>query len=297
MQNQKLTLQTFVDLTRLEQTLFGLPFVLAGALLPLALYPRSMCSFSSWLWLILAFIAARVSGMAFNQLIDRHFDARNPRTQARPIPSGRATAAQARWIAWGALTVFIFICSQLNTVCLFLAPLAALLIYVYSYLKRVHIVCHFVLGTIHLLGPVMAAAAICNHLVGPALLLGLAALCSISGHDIVYAIQDYRFDRTHQLHSLPARFGLKASLNLSKLLHGMCVLFLLLLGFITPLNRIFFAAPLLASLLFLDFHQKVKPLVDDPELSLNITPLFFRCNTAIAFISLLFVALGVLCKG
>jgi len=296
MQNQKWSLSTFVDLTRFEHSLFGLPFIFAGALLPFAL--QQVAWTINWLWLIPAFLAARISGMAFNQLIDRDLDAHNPRTQNRPLPSGRATLRQARWIAWSGLLAFVLICSQINTLCFFLAPCAACLIYIYAYLKRFHVICHFVLGIVHFLGPVMASIAIAGQWHPETLLLGLAALGSISGLDIVYAIQDYKFDRSHGLYSLPARLGLSKSLDIAKCLHVLTVLALVVLGCVTPLASIYWGAPLAAALLFLDFHQKIKPLVDAPELSLKITPLFFRCNVSVALSTFLFVTLGVfLCRG
>src|ERR1700722_8589163 len=95
-------LAAFKDLTRIEQTLFAFPFALGGAFLSLS----DPCSFNKWIawaWIIPAVLLARIAGMAFNQLIDRHIDACNPRTKNRVIPTGRVPLLQARCVAWGAL--------------------------------------------------------------------------------------------------------------------------------------------------------------------------------------------------
>ncbi len=298
MQKQKLTLSTFVDLTRFEQTLFGLPFLLAGALLPLANYDLLISltgrDLMRSLWIFPAFLAARVSGMAFNQLIDRKIDALNPRTSDRVLPSGRASVKQARFVAWGSLGAFMVICSQINTLCMLFSPVAAGLIYLYSYMKRINASCHYVLGAIHLLSPLMASIAVSGRLTVAPLLLGLAACLSIAGNDIVWAIQDYYFDKKHHLHSIPSRFGVAKSLRIAQVSHALCVVMLLLVGKKAGVARIYFAAPALVALFFLDFHQKVKSLAYQPKLVGKLAPLFFRCNVSVSLFTLLFVLLGVI---
>ncbi len=297
MQKQKLSLSTFVDLTRFEMTLFGLPFILVGALLPLAnfdfLLTLGTSDFLRCLWILPAFLTARISGMAFNQLIDRAIDAKNPRTSERALPSGRATAVQARLIAWGSLATFILICSQINALCFWLSPLAAALIYLYSYTKRFTSFCHLVLGSIHLLGPLMASIAVCGKFtIGP-LFLGAAASLSIAGNDIVWAIQDFFFDKRHHLHSIPTRFGIKKSLRIAQLLHALCVVMLVIAGYKSGLHMIYLVAPILVTLLFLDFHGKVAQLAYQPTEVARLTPLFFKCNVSASLLTLLFFFIGV----
>lgn len=292
MQKQKLTLSLFNELTTFQFTLFGLPFIFAGAFLPGELL-------LSWryLWLIPAFLAGRVSGMAFNQLIDRKIDEVNPRTANRAIPSGRATVWQARAIAWSSLALFLIICFLINPLCALLAPLAAFLIYIYSYTKRVSFLCHFTLGSIHFLGPVMASIAISGGWVWQSCFLGLAAAFSVAGNDMVYAFQDFDFDKSHHVHSAPATFGLKGALKLSQITHVGCLVSLLCLGIFSSFSWLYFIGPLLAGLVLLDFHVKVKPLVDSPEETKRVMPLFFKSNVTVALIALFSVIVGVLCKG
>ncbi|MCH9608755.1 MAG: 4-hydroxybenzoate polyprenyltransferase, mitochondrial [Chlamydiales bacterium] len=297
MQKQKLSLATFVDLTRFEMTLFGLPFILAGALLPLANYDFLISmgreDLFRCLWIIPAFLAARIAGMAFNQLIDHKIDAQNPRTSERAIPSGRATPKQARTIAWSSLALFVLICSQINTLCFLLSPFAAGLIYLYAYLKRFTAACHAVLGTIHLLGPLMASVAVCGKLTPAPFFLGVAASLSIAGNDIVWAIQDYYFDKKHHLHSIPSRFGIKKSLKVAQLMHLCCVLTLFFVGKSAGLHKLYFIAPIVAALFFVDFHQKVSHLAYQPSQIERLSPLFFRCNLSISLFTGVFVLIGV----
>lgn len=298
MQKQKLTLSTFVDLTQFGWTFFGLPFILTGALMPLAnfdfLVTLTGMDFVRCLWILPAFLAARISGMAFNQLIDRKIDAENPRTQTRALPAGQATPFQARLIAWGSLAAFIVICSRINLLCFCLSPLAAGLIYLYSYTKRFTSFCHLILGSIHLLGPLMASIAVCGTFTWGPLYLGLAACFSIAGNDIVWAIQDFFFDKKHHLHSIPTRFGVKKSLRIAQMLHALCVVMLVLAGRCAGLHKIYLAGPILITLLFMDFHGKVAQLAYQPTEVNRLSPLFSRSNFSVSLFTLLFFCIGVL---
>ncbi len=319
-------LAAFRDLTRFEQTLFGIPFVLSGLLLG---------SFNFFDWKILtciltAFMLARISGMAFNQLIDRHIDARNPRTQNRAVPSGRVSVTQARTVAWGALGLFIILCLQMNRLTAVLSVLAAVLLYAYSYMKRVHASCHLVLACIHFLGPVMAFTAVTGTFAPYAAFLGAAAAFSILGTDIVYAMQDYEYDCTEGLFSIPSRLGLEKSLFIAALAHGLCLLMLACLGWSARLPLVYYMIlPLIGAVLgyfhfiarqqwracknFVTIHEPpacrgqaylIKAGVDSypkeainrqdrlPEQVLNfraIEPYFFFCSVAVSVITLLFI--------
>jgi 4-hydroxybenzoate polyprenyltransferase len=272
----------FNSLTKLRESLFGLPFVLSGALLALPLASHS----KNWLWILPAFLLARISGMAFNQLIDCQIDARNLRTQERAIPKGRVTLNQARRIAWGSSALFLFVCLQINTLTFVLSLIAALLIYIYSYTKRFFYFCHFVLGCIHLLGALMAYTALTGSCAYAALFLGGAALFSIAGNDIIYAIQDYEFDRANHLYSIPSRFGVNKALLLAALLHFVCLLMLLLVGLCAKLPLFYYALLPVAMAIFLYFH---KMLHQKKGALKAVEPLFFFCNVAISFATLLFI--------
>lgn len=258
----------FKDLTRIEQVFFGLPFLLAGALLPLILVDLTF-SFR-WILILPAFILARFSGMAFNQLIDRHLDAKNSRTKMRPLPSKRVSERQAQTIACGTLFLFILICSQINARCFYLAPFAAFLLIIYSYLKRMTVLCHFVLGLIHFLGPLMASVAVSGEILLPMVFLSGAAACLISGSDIIYAIQDCAFDREAKLYSLPAKWGIEKSLFIARLSHLMCIVLLLCVGIFGHLPLFYYAVVLPVAMNFYKFHKKIADSYSES--------LFFTCN-------------------
>lgn len=283
----------FKELTRLEQTFFALPFVLAAGMvgwLPSCSTQRTM----SWLYIIPAFLLARISGMAFNQLIDRDIDARNPRTEKRAIPSGRVSVKQARFVAWGALCLFLLLCMQINTLTALLSPIAAFLLFIYSYMKRIHPSCHFVLGLIHFLGPIMAYAAITGHFSWAAVFLGGVASSLIIGTDIVYAVQDYDYDCKHGLFSIPSRLGLQKSFVIASFMHFICLLFLGAVGFTLSLPFYYYFIIPLVGLNFFYFHLKMRMHIERHGSLKAVESSFFFCNVAASFSSLLFVTLSLL---
>lgn len=295
MQKQKLTFATFKELTRLELSFFGLPFIIGGALLPFASFQFSShftgVQFFKLLWLVPAFMAARLSGMAFNQLIDAKIDGKNERTKGRPIPSGRISLHQAGRIAWSCLLAFVVICACINKVCFALSLVAALLIIFYSYMKRIHMICHFVLGSIHLLAPVMAAALISDTFSPSALFLGMMAFFSIAANDIVYSIQDTSFDVKEKLHSIPAKLGIEKALWISRGCH-----LIALWAYMKMSQAAFFPSSLLAlcilGYLYFQFHRKLISHLQKNELE-KISALFTRCNIIIPSVTLVFILLGV----
>ncbi len=279
----------FKELTRLEQSVFGLPFVLSGALL--SFYQHPFLFEWRWLWILPAFFLARISGMAFNQLIDRTIDASNPRTQGRVLPTGRMAIWQARVIAWGSLVLFIGVCSQINILCFWGSLFAAFLLWAYSYTKRFSLFCHYVLGLIHLLAPLMAWIAMTGTLAWPPFFLGLSSLFLIGGNDILYALQDVAFDQKHRLHSIPSKLGIGRGIKIAKLSHGCSVLSLFFCGWIGHYPWIFFGAPVGIALFFWKSHRKIKEAVRENQ---SIFRLFFISNLFVALMVMIFSILTVL---
>jgi 4-hydroxybenzoate polyprenyltransferase len=269
------------DLTRIEQALFGLPFVLSGAFLGLG----HAWNWESLLWIFPSFMMARISGMAFNQLIDRHIDAHNPRTSQRAIPSGRVLVFQARWIAWVSLLLFVLLCFQINRLTAWLSISAATLIYLYSYMKRVHACCHFVLAGVHFLAPMMAFTAMTGKLsLGP-IYLGFIAAFSIAGFDIVYAIQDYDYDCKEGLFSIPSRFGIQKSLTFSIIIHFLTLPLFILLGLSEHMPLIYYLVIPVVLGILVHFHLKIRQIGFSEHL-------FFTSTVGISGFSLLFILLS-----
>lgn len=277
---------TFSKLIMLEQTLFGLTWVLAAAILPFA-DAQFRNSFDWHLWqrcllLLLAFTAARTAGMAFNRLIDRKLDAENPRTQSRVLPSGEASVGQVSVLALVASGLFLTSCFLLSTTLAMLSPLLLALIAGYSYTKRFTSLCHFVMGLISGLGPVCAWLAITDHLTLTPVLLGAAVWASIAAMDIIYALQDRAHDIVHGLKSIPACLGRRWSIWLARGLHCGTVLCLAAMGMSMGLTPLYYlgVAGVAVSLVG---HHKMIPVHGDTL----VYPTFFACNTQVGILVLI----------
>ena len=279
-------IRTFDRLVKLKFALFGLPITLSGALLALPTAPHFPPM--RWLWILLCFLAARTAGMAFNELIDRKIDALNPRTSDRVLPSGEAKPHFAALIGLFSTALFIASASQINPAIFIASPFLAFLIWAYSYTKRFTSLCHFVLGAIHFAGPVCAYLAITGTLTLPAILLGAVAFLSVTATEIVYAISDHQFDKTHGLHSLPVRIGIGPTLLLSRLLHSIMVGLLALIGAVMGLPLFYFVGVLAVMLVTLAYHKGVS----QGKIAL-LAPLGFRCNTQVSLLTLLTIGAAI----
>lgn len=211
----------YASFVKLPHTLFALPFAGVGALLASYTYTGKVSGLSV-LWILLAFTSARFAAMGFNRIVDRAYDAKNPRTAQRELPAGKLTLNQAIGAVIVASMVFVVSAWRLNPLCGWLAPIALAWIFFYSYTKRFTSYSHWVLGLSLAIAPVGAYLAIAgewSHPMGALLVLALAVMLWVSGFDIVYSIQDIDFDRAHKLHSMPARVGAKRALLIARLLH------------------------------------------------------------------------------
>lgn len=261
-----LTIAKFTALTRFEQSLYGLPFVLTGALLPF-FENFSVPHWGKLLFIIPAFFAARISGMSFNQLIDRNIDVRNPRTKDRPLPSKLVTPRQAQITAISFLVLFLLFALCINFLCFCVGLFAAFLIVLYSFMKRIHYSCHFVMGIIHFLAPIGAFLVVRGEINISIILLSLIPLFSIAAIDIVYALQDLEFDRKEGLHSIPAHFGMEKSLTIAKVCHALAFFLAIAFGISAQLPLIYFLAPAILLYLFISFYKKSK----DPSIFFTTT--------------------------
>jgi 4-hydroxybenzoate polyprenyltransferase len=282
----------FTKLVKIEESLFGLPWVLTAALLPFC-SPSFAATFpwqqwERWVCILGGFVTARTAGMSFNRLIDHAIDAANPRTANRPLPTGEATRAQVASVAWVNVIAFVVFCAFINPICLGLSPLVIALLWLYSYAKRYTSLCHFVLGIIQFFGPFFAWAAITDSWGIAPILLGSAILASISGVDIIYALQDYQFDKRHGLYSLPVALGPERSLWVARLLHALTAVLLLQAAYVLHLGSLFYAGIAGVVAIYLQFHRKI-----DPENLATINPAFFRCNTMVG-LTLLMSTVGTL---
>jgi 4-hydroxybenzoate polyprenyltransferase len=157
--------------------------------------------------------------MAFNRWLDKSFDAKNPRTAIREIPAGIIKANNALIFVIVNCILFIACTYFINRICFYLSPVALFVVLFYSYTKRFTSLCHLVLGVGLSLAPIGAYLAVTGVFSLLPILFSFAVLFWVSGFDIIYALQDEEFDKSNQLHSIPAAVGKTKALRISELLH------------------------------------------------------------------------------
>lgn len=273
-----------VNLVKLPHTVFALPFALVGVVL--ASYNASITVLDV-LWVVLAFTAARFAAMGFNRIVDREIDALNPRTRSREIPAGSMGVREATAAVTIASVLFVVAASQLNLLCLVLAPIALAWVFFYSYTKRFTRWSHLVLGVGLSIAPVGGYLAITGSWSTPwwmLIALAVAVATWVGGFDILYALQDVSFDRENRLHSVPAALGESRALSIARNLHGLTVIGLALAGVGAGAGLIYFIGVAVAAALLLYEHSLVK---QDDFSRLNAA--FFTMNGVISIVFLGFV--------
>jgi 4-hydroxybenzoate polyprenyltransferase len=221
-----------LDMIRFEHSVFALPFALTGAVMAFRESGKSVAQgWSTLAWIVVAMVSARSAAMAFNRVVDVEIDARNPRTRARHLPAGLLTRRFA-WIFIAVWTLVFFGAAwALNPLCFRLAPVALAIVFFYSFTKRFTSLSHLVLGLSLGIAPAAAWIAVRGALDWRILLLTAAVMFWTAGFDIIYSCQDYDFDRSAGLFSLPARIGLGPALAVSRILHGLMLACLAWLAF------------------------------------------------------------------
>jgi 4-hydroxybenzoate polyprenyltransferase len=273
--------RTFLEAIKFEHTVFALPFAYLGMLLAAGGAP----TLAQFIWITVAMGAARTLAMALNRLIDREIDARNPRTAGRALPRRLMSAPEMALFAAAAGVVLVVAAWQLNPLCLQLLPGAVVVLVGYSYTKRFTWLSHAVLGLADALAPIGGWIAVTGALAPEALLLGFAVGVWIAGFDVLYACQDVDFDRANGLHSIPARFGVPAALNVAKVAHVLTVLALVLLGVAAGLGVVYWIGVMVAAGLLIYEHSLLRP--DDLS---RLDMAFFNVNGYIAVVLLLATA-------
>ena len=277
-------LRVVLEMIKIEHTLFALPFAFTGAILAANGLP------SVWqiCWILAAMVGARSAAMAFNRLVDRDFDAANPRTRMRAIPAGLVSVRFVIGFTAAAAAIFILAAFELNRLTLFLAPLALGIVFFYSYTKRFTAWSHAFLGLALAVAPVGAWIAVRGTLELTPLLLGAAVVCWLVGFDTIYALQDVAFDKQAGLNSLPTRYGPTPALWIARAFHALMIAFLVTLGYVTPLGIWYYAGVTLAAILIFAEHTLIKP---DDLRRLNIA--FYNLNIAVSLSILLSVCLDI----
>jgi 4-hydroxybenzoate polyprenyltransferase len=273
-----------VNLVKLPHTVFALPFALVGVVLASYSAPIAVLDV---VWVVVAFTAARFAAMGFNRIVDREIDAINPRTMSREIPAGSMSVREAGVAVTIASVLFVIAASQLNFLCLILAPVALAWVFFYSYTKRFTRWSHLVLGVGLSIAPVGGYLAVTGQWSHPwwmLIALAVAVATWVGGFDILYALQDVSFDRENRLHSVPAAFGERKALLIARALHIVTVAALALAGIGAGAGVVFFIGVAVAGALLLYEHS----LVNHDDFS-RLDAAFFTMNGVISIVFLGFV--------
>ena len=240
---------------KIEHTLFALPFAFLGAALAASGFP----SLRQIFWIIVAMVGARSAAMAFNRIADRSYDARNPRTSTRALPSGLLSVGFVWAFTIFAAGVFFLAAAMLNRLTLLLAPVALGSVLLYSFTKRWTSLSHVVLGWCLSIAPTGAWIAVRGHIGSPVpLILSLVVMLWTAGFDVLYACQDYEFDRRVGLRSIPARVGIPRALWIARALHAAAFAALVWLYSVTRLGPIALVGVVATAGLLLYQHRLVR---------------------------------------
>ncbi|MBI2251393.1 MAG: UbiA family prenyltransferase [Armatimonadetes bacterium] len=276
-------IKIILELIKFEHTIFALPFAYLGAILAKSGLPN----LSEFLLITLAMAGARTAGMSLNRLIDHNLDAQNPRTKNRALPQGLLKRSSVWMLVLSSLSLLFYSSFRLNLLCFYLSPLAFLILFVYSYLKRFTWLTHLFLGMVLACAPIGGWIAITGKLSASPFILSLGVIFWVAGFDIIYAMLDLEFDKKIGLHSIPARFGVKKSLNISSLFHFITVSLLLILGKLLNLGIFYFLGVLVISIFLIYEH-----LIISPSDLRKVNQAFFNLNGIISITLLIFTIIN-----
>lgn len=274
-------LRVTLEMIKWEHSIFALPFALSGAMLAAGGIP----GVHQLGWIVVAMVAARSAAMAFNRLADAQIDAANPRTSTRAIPAGHLTPAFVAAFVVVSCGVFVLAASQLSRLAFRLSPVALAVLLLYSYTKRFTRWSHLVLGFALGIAPAAAWIAIRDSLDARILLLTAAVTFWVAGFDVLYACQDFDFDRANALHSIPRHLGIPRALWIARLFHFIMLLLLVALLSVFGLGNMAIVGVVLVAALLAYEHSLVKA----NDLS-KLNAAFFTMNGVISVVFFLFVA-------
>jgi 4-hydroxybenzoate polyprenyltransferase len=272
-------LRTTLEMIKFEHTLFALPFAFLGAILA----ANGLPTWPQLFWITVAMVGARSAAMTFNRIIDRDIDAANPRTANRELPTGKLSVGFAWMFLYVSIGVFLIASYSLNWLTFALSPVALIFVLGYSYAKRFTALAHILLGLALAISPSAAWIAVRGNLVDEIpILLSLFVVMWTAGFDVLYACQDFDYDRRKGLRSIPARFGIQRALWIARLFHFQAFIVLLLLYLVSGLSYVALAGVFTVGALFVYQHTLVKP----NDLS-RMNAAFFTANAFVSVILLI----------
>ncbi|WP_040951190.1 UbiA-like polyprenyltransferase [Gorillibacterium massiliense] len=276
-------IKVFLDMIKIEHTLFALPFAYMGAILGSAEVNGRFPTWMQILWVTLAMVGARSAAFGLNRLLDRYIDKKNPRTAGRAIPAGKLSVAEVVIFIIVSFVVFFWATAELSALAMKLLPIAVFCLTFYSYTKRFTWLCHIVLGLTIALAPLGGWVAVTNHCNWTAMIFYFSIALWTAGFDIIYACQDVKYDREDGLYSIPSRFGIANALIVAKVLHFLTAVGLTSLFFLTDLGWWYFAGIIISYVILFYEHWIV-----NPNDMVRVNTAFFTMNAALSI--LVFVA-------
>ena len=280
-------LRVTLEMIKWEHSIFALPFALCGAMLAASGLPTGHQLF----WIVIAMVSARSAAMAFNRLADATIDGANPRTRTRALPAGHLSPTFVATFVIVSCGIFILAAAQLNRLTLWLSPVALAVLLLYSYTKRFTRWSHLVLGFALGIAPAAAWIAVRGSLDPRILLLTAAVTFWVAGFDILYACQDFDFDRASGLHSIPRHIGIPRALWIAR---GFHVIMLILLVALVPafgLGKLAVIGIGAVTVLLMYEHSLVK----SDDLS-RLNAAFFTMNGVISVVFAVFLSADVLLR-
>ncbi|MDF2962501.1 MAG: 4-hydroxybenzoate octaprenyltransferase [Paenibacillus sp.] len=273
----------FLEMIKFEHTLFALPFAFMGAVLGSVIVTQHLPGWGQIGWIIMAMFGARSAAMGLNRVIDKVFDARNPRTAARAIPAGLISSKEAIIFIVISFTLLFWATANLSALSMKLLPIAVFFLVFYSYTKRFTWACHIILGLTIGLAPLGGWVAVTNDISLAAIVFYLSIAFWVAGFDIIYACQDYEVDKKEGLHSIPERFGVANALQIARWFHVVTAIGLLILFYLADLSWLYLIGIIVANGLLFYEHKIVTP----QNLSrLNVA--FFNLNAILSIAMFVF---------
>jgi len=277
-------IKSYLELVKFEHSIFAVPFAISS----IFTVEKGIPPLEKIFWILIALIAGRTAGMAFNRLIDLPFDKLNPRSKNWASVSGLVKPFEILFIAIFSSLVLIFAAYQLNKLAFYLSPVAIILFIIYPLGKRFTYLVHLILGLIYFIIPIAVEIALKETVSLSSIFLGLAMAFWVSGFDILYALQDIEFDKKVGLYSIPSKFGIRKAILIARFFHFLTLIFLILTGIYAKMGIIYFVGLFILTLFLIYEHSLIK----ENDLS-KINVAFFTVNGYVSIVYMLIVILDV----
>lgn len=283
-------LLVMLEMIKFQHSVFALPFAIMSAFFAAGGVPET----KHIIWILVAMVSARSAAMSFNRIADARLDSMNPRTLERAIPAGKLGLTFAWVFTYVSSAIFVFSAFMLNALVFKLSFAALFVIMTYSFTKRFTVLSHFILGLSLGIAPMGAWLAIRGSFDLFPMLISTGVIFWTAGFDIIYSTLDCEFDKEQGLRSIPARFGVKAALNISVMCHFIAFLAFASLYYVGQLGFPYIIGCAVVAMLLSYEHRIVKP---DNLRKVNTAFFYTNAIVSLAIMSSSLVSLFLYSKG